>query len=537
MPFFDDSTQVDSSGSTDSMSLISKVTTGELVEPGTIAVMRDADDKVYFALEAGQPGSNIRPIYNPQPVINGLQSPVTLYATNQQPSIAGALLTNGNYVLVTESAEPPYNVSFWILSPHGQGVAPVIFAGQGGGSGRALVAVTALSGGGFALTWNSNGLPSFAIYSNVGSPIKTATSVGPAGSLNSLSICALRNGGFVIGYNPVFGVAAFWAYTATGNLIRAANISLIATPNTMPVNVSVAGLVGGGFVAAYAISNGTTNSNYFQRFDVNAIPVGPEVLLRAGAALTGASILVRSFVNGLFCIAESDGVRVSVWDQAGLQVGGYTQQQPGINAAIMGLNSHGDLGICAWVSHNGPGIPSSIRAQGIYTFGPGNGSVTVASNASPSSVHITPFCSSAPGGINGVLYKDNQAKACLCTFDGAYVVQGLTSYPQFDFSGGRGVIDLVYGQVRNEYPNLLFVTVNNGGFVHFGVVNSLVPACKPVGVFSAGAAALTGVDVQWQGVAKLSRQFKPFVLEASITRQGRCEWMFFGDTVVMEVPS
>jgi len=213
---------------------MSRSITPEPTPPQTITVSSaagfNAGDLVYFNGSTGDYGtptpttqtSVTVPASAPTALLGGIVgsigSNVGIYGGCATTGFA-ATLTDGNIVQVY--IEPLNNYpSFRIVDTAGTVVvAETVISSVFAQSGNPNIAVTALTGGGFAVVWiNSAGgtsnRPTYAVYSNAGVVVSIpqqdlgGTNVGSAGS--PIRVKATPSGGFIIAY-----------YAATGTVINA----------------------------------------------------------------------------------------------------------------------------------------------------------------------------------------------------------------------------------------------------------------------------------------------------------------------------
>jgi hypothetical protein len=136
-----------------------------------------------------------------------------------QVSPSAAKLTNGNMVVVWVSAFSGSSAAnFRIINEAGTEVVATTSMGTGN-NGQPLIAVAALTGGGFAAAWTSGAATLvYAIYSNTGTVVTSATSEGAIGVSNSsITVAARPDGSFIVAVNDTSASQArFKIYSATG---------------------------------------------------------------------------------------------------------------------------------------------------------------------------------------------------------------------------------------------------------------------------------------------------------------------------------
>ncbi len=246
---------------------------------------------------------------------------------------------------------------------------------------QANPAVVGLAGGGYVVSWDSNGQDG----SGLGVYLQRYDASGvPAGSevrVNSTvlsdqrvpAIGALDDGGYVVawtgfqaGTNSVF----LQRYDAAGNAVGAET-----QVNTMPFNqgsVSVVGLANGGFVVTWNGLTGTATQNdiYARRYDAAGAPVGSEFMVNATTVDQQLGPTVAQLSDGGYVISwmsdNTDGDVAGIFAQRyaadGATVGGEFQvntvaQGSQALPVVTGLSDGGYT--IAWQSDDG-------SASGIY---------------------------------------------------------------------------------------------------------------------------------------------------------------------------
>lgn len=217
----------------------------------------NAGDLVYFNGSTGDygtpptsaPGATVSvPAIGPVPLLSGV-----IGANSNNVGILGAcattgfaaILTNGNIVQVFISGTGS-EASFRIVDTSGAVVVAVTsISGTFTQSGTPNIAVTALTGGGFAVAWVNNGggltRPCYAIYSNTGTVVTAAqqdTGAGPANAAAPIRIKATPSGGFIIAYLEQGAATYARGYSATG-VAAFAWVSLPTTGSNYIIGLAV----------------------------------------------------------------------------------------------------------------------------------------------------------------------------------------------------------------------------------------------------------------------------------------------------------
>jgi hypothetical protein len=505
---------------------------GENIAAGDCIGLGD-DGKGYWLMPPEQVGSSLRPLLSRAAISNGLQSPVVNFAKGgaTQGRIAGAALTNGNYVFAYCLAAAPYNVYFGVIDAYGQTQVPLTLVGPAlaGGSGQPLVTLTALVGGGFVVGYNNGGTATIAVFGNNGVLIKAPTAVGATGgSLFALQIASLTSGAFAVcfasGAAGSTNEAPWYAVlSATGAIVQAATrlrAQPTANPSAQAIICGVAALVGGGFVCAYTITPATVVTTYFQRFDNVGVQQGAETVVRSGAT-AGSGVLVRGLSSGGFVVVETADVNVTVYNSAGVLVGAQQARDPGVKSNKLSVSSASqtNVGLIAWSS-----TPSTtIKLSPIYDTGPITGVVTVSTTAAPDG-DIQSSCAYLASGINAVMYADSGLSARLATYDGYFTLKASTIIPGLpsDLGGAAppaGVLSLLTPPIKPNEVSFFLCLPTASGAMNFSFVNAYIQKYTFVGVASATVLAGQPVPYQSTGWAATRLPFAPRNVDGSRASQ------------------
>lgn len=491
---------------------------GEAVSAGQLAVQR-GDNKFYWACDPDLPGATLRPIAQASDIYLGLQSQPTLYSMAMQGRLAGGVLSNGNFFIAQADSAAPYMVRVKIYDPHG---VPVFFAdvspsAQANGSGGSLVCAAVLSGGGFVVAYNLAGRPTFSILDNAGSVTKAATAMGGVSStMYSMSISPLTAGGFAVCYNQlsVNEVPNYAVFSSAGAQVKAPT-ALRAAPasNATLVASNVAALTGGGFVCAYSINVGGSNTNYAQIFDATGTKMGAEIVVRAGATLN-SGVLVRAFGNGGFCVVETDSVRVTAYDSTGVVVGiPLAKEAAGVvrNRLFVPTPGIGSIGFALPLIWHGA-VQTTVYISPIYYDGISSSSVVV-STAALSSCELQSLGMYAFGGYVVACYADASSRLCVNTYNGSHVLIASAVYQNItsDLNGATatpyGFSAFVTSPLSPSTVTFVVSPPTAAGTATFAIVNSFVSKASCFGVYSASAATAATVAYQFAGTTTLATTF------------------------------
>lgn len=347
--------------------LFSKVTTGEAVTQGEIAVVR-ADGLAYMGADPSLVANAIKPVFNPTASANSLMNQAPILPATQGVAVsantscgnsnflggsafAGDFLSNGNFVVAWQSSSSPYKVQFAIFNPSGiqqGGIFDVATSLAGINSFN--VSIAALNGGGFAIAFARQDSPfmQYAVFANNGEQTKALTNIndGVLSVGGFVRVAALSNGGFVIAYCANGVGTRFTIYDASGTITFASG-TVCASYFAIDL-ASFPAEHGGGFVLAY---NDTGSGSYIVKYS-NAAATLVGAINVNGAPNTYVSACVLA--NGGFAVAVQNGsIRVAVFNAAGVNQGSIIpigDPMPNTVAPCIVPLSNGDCAVASIVS-------------------------------------------------------------------------------------------------------------------------------------------------------------------------------------------
>ncbi len=311
-------------------------------------------------------------------------------ADQGEPSVAA--LSGGGFVITWQSAGQDGD---------GLGVFAQRFAADGStlgeefqintstADGQSLPAVTALSGGGFVITWQSEGQDGDGLgiygqrFAADGSPDGSEFQVSTytSSTQGSPSVAALSDGGFVVTWMSAWqdgsqhGIYA-QRYQADGS--TAGSEFLVNTQmNDDQAYPAVAALSGGGFVVtwqSYYQDGDDAWGIFAQRFDATGAPVGVEFHVNTYTTSLQTTPAVASLSDGGFVITWESaqgaygGIYAQRFDASGNTVGDefqvYTYQSGTSGQIESSVASLSDGGfVITWQSRNQDGDGWGIYAQ------------------------------------------------------------------------------------------------------------------------------------------------------------------------------
>ena len=261
----------------------------------------------------------------------------------QDSAITG--LTGGNMVVVWTDENDldgnSYGVFARIIDADGVPLGDQFLVNSETISGNQSDADTvALSDGGFVVVWESNDTNGDGVFGQrfdadgVEVGIEFLVNSTITGSQDNAAVAAIDGGGFVVtwqapdGDNDGIFAQRFDISGTTPTAISPFEIS-VNTTNDQEHNATVAGLNGGGFVAAWTSINGGVDKVFAQIFDSSGVPLSAgEFQVNAGTNSVFSNPSVSELPDGGFVVvwigtdSDSSGILGQRFDAAGNTVGG-----------------------------------------------------------------------------------------------------------------------------------------------------------------------------------------------------------------------
>ncbi|MCP4339447.1 MAG: hypothetical protein GY799_11300, partial [Desulfobulbaceae bacterium] len=327
----------------------------------------------------------------PTSIANDIQVNTTTTGNQQNPAITG--LEDGSFVIAWEDSAKDgddYGIVAQRFDAYGSKLGNEFQVNTYTAYKQQHPSVTALTGGGFVITWQSDAQDGFweGIYTQRydadGNTVGSETLVNTHTADNQVepSVIALANGGFMVTWQSLgqdgdgYGIY-YQIYDASGNTVG----------SETPVNTyttsgqqypSVAAFSDGGFIIAWQSDgqDGDGNGIYYQRFNADGSTNGSETLVNVGKTASDQiipDIIVLS--DGKFAIAwedengydsDQDGAFIQVYNADGSTDGASfnmnsfevgNQQEP----AISSLEDKGF--VATWNSQGQDGSGTGIFAQ------------------------------------------------------------------------------------------------------------------------------------------------------------------------------
>jgi Ca2+-binding RTX toxin-like protein len=251
-------------------------------------------------------------------------------------------------------------------------------------------AITALSNGGYVVTWQSNAQDgdSYGVYAqrydaaDVAQGAEFRVNTTTVNAQYRPAIAALSNGGFIVAWNSYaqdgsdYGVYA-QRYDAAG-VAQGAEFRVNTFRSSNQTDPAIAALPGGGFVVTWtsAFQQGFSSGLdvYAQRYDAAGVTQGPEFLVNFVTPFNQSDPAITALPDGGFVITwtstaqegGSTGVYARRYDVAGVaQVGEFRVNTTTVSdqgsPAITALSSGGFL--VTWTSNLQDGSSTGVYAQ------------------------------------------------------------------------------------------------------------------------------------------------------------------------------
>lgn len=336
------------------------------------------------------------------------------------------------------------------------------------------VDVAALSGGGYVVAWQSFGQDGsdYGIYAQIytvdGAPVggEFLASVDQTSNEQNVSITGLVGGGFVVTYQSLRGSpddVYAQVFDASGAIVTA-EFQVNTVPNSYQTQPDVTALVGGGFVVTWAsYRDGDVYGIYGQIYDAVGGAIGTEFQINTYITDSQHDPSVASLTGGGFVVTWAsylqdgsfDGVYAQAYTAGGSTVGGEFQVSTSTTAAQYHISATGldDGGII--VTWYSADSGGDIFAQRYDNSGVAVGGET--------QINSYPFASQNEPSVTGLK-------------DGGYVIVWQSAGQDGDAQGIYGqrydaAGDAVGGEfhvstyVTSSQINASIAALDNGGFV------------------------------------------------------------------------
>ena len=246
-------------------------------------------------------------------------------------------------------------------------------------------AVTGLTGGGFAVTWEGQMTIQAQIFDANGVAAGAAFNVSPAGlSADRPDVTALDGGGFAISWHDErtcgtdtsrssVHVRSFDQYGAA--LQRVTHVHLATNGNQ--ADASIAALPGGGYVVTFTDRGGSSWLIKARIYDAAGAPVGSEFVVNSGAGATSVESSVTVLASGAFAVAwyetgtAGSGHAIQLFAASGERIGSQINVPSGLAGTQVGpkLAALGDGGFAlTWTANTGTLSDGSGRAVFVQVF-------------------------------------------------------------------------------------------------------------------------------------------------------------------------
>ncbi|WP_299471232.1 Ig-like domain-containing protein [uncultured Roseibium sp.] len=263
---------------------------------------------------------------NSQPVGSEISVPATPFSTQWEPSVA--TFADGSFAIAwsqfhTFSGQTTFDVTVQRFDASGAKVGSEIVANTFLPSTQGNPEIVALSGGGFALTWETfdqGGTGTYEIATRVyaadGTPVSAEIRVNTSetGAQRWPEIAALDGGGYVIVWTDQSGLDSSGSgvygqiYDATGTAVGGQFLVNEVTQGTQDQPV-VTGLPGGGFAVAFETTASIYDGSYniiIQHYDASGNRVDGEILVNQDRSGSQYQSTIATLNNGDTVIAWRD---------------------------------------------------------------------------------------------------------------------------------------------------------------------------------------------------------------------------------------
>lgn len=320
--------------------------------PKAIAPMADGGYVVVWTSANNQDGSNTgiyMQRFDAYGVKVGIEQRVNTTTADAQNYPQIATLSDGSYVVSWTSNLQDgsgHGVYFQRYTAAGVKVGPETLATTTTVSDQDASSVSALSGGGFIITWDSLNQDGsqYGVYGQRFT--NTGVKVGPETRINtttadyqdSTASTSLANGGYVVVWNSNNQDGGFYGvymqrYDAAG--VAVGPETKVNTTTAMNQYYASVTPTATGYIVSYVSeATATTSRIYLQKYDLNGVPVGGEILVSASETGWKTSTSITSLSDGGYVVVWSSqnqdaagtwGVYFQRFDAANNKVGGETR--------------------------------------------------------------------------------------------------------------------------------------------------------------------------------------------------------------------
>ena len=247
----------------------------------------------------------------------GDNSSINTTTTGNQAGQAVAALKDDSYVVIWGSANGAAGAGVYGQRYDGDGhtIGNEFTVGAASAGDHASPSVTALSGGGFVVVWNSTASSSTNIFAQrfdadgnpAGGAIQVDTSHAEQGQ-NAPVTTALSDGGFVVVWtsNDANGLGIFGQrFDASGTAVGTTEFAVNTTTTGNQTSPVVTALNNGNFAVAW-LSGGDI---FAQTYDASGVKVGSQLTLNS-AATAAQHEAITALSDGSYVVTWTDGTTV-----------------------------------------------------------------------------------------------------------------------------------------------------------------------------------------------------------------------------------
>ena len=363
-------------------------------------------------------------------------------------SNGGFVVTWEDYSLTPSGGNTDLSVRAQVFAADGAAVGGEILVNTATDGSQAVPEITALSNGGFVVTWRddsegaggatgdtSSNAVKAQVFAADGTPVggEILVNTATADEQGNFQIAALSNGGFVVTWTDSSHGAGGAIGDADGEAIKAQVFTAggTAVGGEILVNTATAGdqiqpqvaaLADGGFVVTWENYSGTTADSdgsaaiMAQEFNADGTTVGGEILVNTATASDQYGPRIAALANGSFVVTwqdESQGVGGATGDYDSTAIKAQVFGQNYTATEQVDLNLHGTGLSVSDVDGNG-GVETVTLSvgEGIVTIAAGTSGIAIDSGNGTSSVTFSGTLAQLNALLNGsstgtVVYNAN----------------------------------------------------------------------------------------------------------------------------------
>ena len=250
--------------------------------------------------------------YDADGQVNGNEFLINQTVVSSQAESAITALTDGGFVVTWKSLGETYDIYARSYDANGQAISGEFLVNQSTDNQQTLPAITALTDGGFVISWTSSNHISARHYDANGQSVGDELLVSQSlGSLSYSTVTSFSDGGFVVSWTDLgAGNHNIYAqlYDANDQVVGSEFLVNQTTDNFQTTS-AISTLIDGGFVISWASSSqDASNYNiYARRYDANGQAAGDEFLVSKAPDNMEYQPAITALTDGGFVISWSSG--------------------------------------------------------------------------------------------------------------------------------------------------------------------------------------------------------------------------------------